>query len=476
MFLGVLFVVKLAMMWQSPLHDPSESRYAEMARKMVETGDWITPQFDYGVPFWGKPPLSTWFSALGIQLLGDSMFAARLPILLVSLWVLWIMYQWVKDLRGEDAALLSTAVLACIPIFNYLTGTVMTDMCLGACTTLTMVSFFRVLTTDKKSHFWKYMFFVSIGLGLLAKGPAATVLAGLPIFGWVVINNKWKEIWQRFPWIIGSLVALCIALPWYVLAELKTPGFINYFIVGEHLSRFVVSGWKGDLYGSAHHEPIGSVWIFWLLTAIPWSLVMMACGYYYLRAKKSEWSSNRKELLSYLLCWTVAPLVFFTMAQNIIPTYVFTGITALPFLLIETVLIVKSRMAPKLVKFLPTGTAICCALMLGLFLGVWISTTYFPDSCPKTSQMQEVALFKQQAGESSGLYYWKKRLYSAEFYTQGAAKTIATDEELNAMLSNGHQDFLVIRKKSQLLEDQGQHFSVVHSFSKHLLLKEKSAL
>ncbi len=47
-----------------PFADTTEPRYAEMARIMAETGDWITPWFDIGVPFWGKPPLSFWSQAL----------------------------------------------------------------------------------------------------------------------------------------------------------------------------------------------------------------------------------------------------------------------------------------------------------------------------------------------------------------------------------------------------------------------------
>ena len=61
--LFLLLAVRVAAMIWVPLTDPTEARYAEIARKMVETGNWITPQFDYGVPFWAKPPLHTWLSA-----------------------------------------------------------------------------------------------------------------------------------------------------------------------------------------------------------------------------------------------------------------------------------------------------------------------------------------------------------------------------------------------------------------------------
>ena len=73
-----------------PLMDTTEARYGEMARIMAETGNWITPMFDYNVPFWGKPPLFTWMSATGITLFGLNEFAVRLPHLLAGGLVLFI--------------------------------------------------------------------------------------------------------------------------------------------------------------------------------------------------------------------------------------------------------------------------------------------------------------------------------------------------------------------------------------------------
>ena len=79
----VVVAVRLATLGAYPLMDPTESRYAEIARKMLETGNWLMPQFDYGVPFWGKPPLSTWLSAAAMAVFGVNEFAARLPSLLL---------------------------------------------------------------------------------------------------------------------------------------------------------------------------------------------------------------------------------------------------------------------------------------------------------------------------------------------------------------------------------------------------------
>lgn len=64
-----LLISRVISMWFIPLNDVSEARYGEIARKMLETGNWVTLLFDYGIPFWAKPPLSTWLSAASMKFL-----------------------------------------------------------------------------------------------------------------------------------------------------------------------------------------------------------------------------------------------------------------------------------------------------------------------------------------------------------------------------------------------------------------------
>src|SRR5205085_1638205 len=63
-----------------------------------------------------------------------------------------------------------------------------------------------------------------------------------------------------FPWFSGILLMLALSVPWFIMAEHRTPGFLNYYFVGEHWKRFTHPHWK-SLYGSAHRQPPGTVWI-----------------------------------------------------------------------------------------------------------------------------------------------------------------------------------------------------------------------
>ncbi|WZB74311.1 hypothetical protein WJ972_26380 [Achromobacter insuavis] len=75
------------------------------------------------------------------------------------------------------------------------------------------------------------------------------------IVPWMLWHRNARASLRALPWAGGIALTLMLALPWYIAAELKTPGFLRYFIVGEHILRFIDPGWEGDRYGSAHNAP-----------------------------------------------------------------------------------------------------------------------------------------------------------------------------------------------------------------------------
>src|SRR5690606_8346371 len=102
---------------------------------------------------------------------------------------------------------------------------------------------------QKATWLWRYAFFIGLSIGLLAKGPLVLVLVGGPWLIWVLWPTTRRTAWQAvcaLPWARGLLLTLMISLPWYIAAEIKTPGFLDYFIVGEHILRFIEPGWQGD--------------------------------------------------------------------------------------------------------------------------------------------------------------------------------------------------------------------------------------
>jgi len=332
--LGALLLVRILAMVLVPFADTTEPRYAEIARLMMTSNDWITPWFEPGVPFWGKPPLSFWAQALAFKLFGVNEFAGRLPALLAFIATAWMVWRLAISVASQDVAAAAVVVYAGMLLTFVAAGTVMTDPYLALGTTWAMVAFY--LAPKEDVWYWRYGFFIGLAIGLLAKGPLAIVIAGAPIGVWVLIQGKLMYYLKTMPWIRGTLLMLAIALPWYVLAELKTPGFLNYFIVGEHFMRFVDPGWMGDLYGHAHKEPKGMIWLHWLGGTAPWGpLALLLVLGHLLKAswRKTLWQAGIKPAALYLLFWALVTPVFFTPAGNVIWTYVLPSMPAFALLM-----------------------------------------------------------------------------------------------------------------------------------------------
>ena len=327
-----LLLMRLISLSLYPLMDMTEGRYGEIARKMVELNDWVTPWYDVGVPFWGKPPLSFWMSAIGIKLFGINEFAVRLPHFLAAILVVAISFDWAKKCRINP--FYSIVILSTSFIFLVSSGAVMTDMALCVGSTLSLRAFWLALRgneAQRKREQW--LFFAGLSIMLLAKGPVGWILVFLPIGLWALITNAIKEVWQAFAWIPGLLIAILLVTPWYFLAEQHTPGFLHYFFIGEHWQRFTVSGWKGDLYGSAHATRRGTIWLQFIYASLPWSILLPAMAWIYKKESVHKLNIDQHQFSLYCLLCAIAPCLFFTMSGNILWTYVLPGLPALALLL-----------------------------------------------------------------------------------------------------------------------------------------------
>ncbi len=478
----VVALVRLAMLGTYPLMDTTEARYGDIGRMMAVSGDWITPWFRPGIPFWGKPPLSFWCTALSFKLFGVNEFTARLPH-----WILGVSGGWlVWDLaarRSIREAVIAVSLLTGCLIYYVSAGAVSTDMALSLGLTLSMGSFWLAVQPNQSSALKtraRWLFFLSLGWGLLAKGPIALVLAGLAIGAWLLASRSyWPEV-RRLPWIRGAIFSLAIAAPWYWAAEVKTPGFLNYFLVGEHFKRFVVSGWQGDLYGSAHDYARGTIWLMLIVMLIPWTVLIPA----FLKfgtAKRydqqdpalttnTNTKTNEISWRNYLLCWGLAPCVFFTFSGNILWPYVLPGIPALS-LLGGYYLVRQDR---KFVDRLLT-TGLTTVLVMSL---VFIVVLPYTGHSERKSERSLIQYYQSHLsnGSTSGikLVYLGQPPYSASFYSNGSINYVENESALLELLKQ--KDHLVIAignnpdpEVESLIKDR---LRKVKAFRRHTLYTE----
>ena len=301
---------------------------------MVLSGDWITPTIDGVTPFWGKPPLAFWASALSIRLLGASEFAARLPIFLTVAATVALTINLGRQGRDRALGLLAGCLLASMAFVFSMAGFVLTDQMLTLGVTLAMVSFWRAMTTQDRLA--GYLFFVGLAVAILTKGLVGLALAGPALLIWLIWNRRFVAAFQILPVFSGGALMIALAVPWYVLAERRTPGFLYYFIVGEHLMKFLHPGWTGDRYGAGRGGSSGWVWPFVMVGTLPWSLcVAEALLRPSLRAMLPVRTALRDPWIRFLLLWAIVPLIFFTLAGNVGLPYVLPTLPPIALLIAQ---------------------------------------------------------------------------------------------------------------------------------------------
>ncbi len=417
MLLSILILVRVYMMVVFPLTDTTEARYANIALIMAMSNDWITPYFDVGIPFWGKPPFSFWAAALSYEVFGVHDFVPRIPSLLFTLLTAWLIFRYLVTFYVKATAYLGVLIYLSMVLVFVLSGAVLTDPFLTFASTLSMISFIMVIR--KQEHYWSHLFFVGIALGLLTKGPLIFVLVGGALSMWLMWDFKRLKLLRAFSWWAGIAIVSLLALPWYVLAELKTPGFIDYFIVGEHFMRFIDSGWKGDLYGTAHKEPKGFIWVMWLGAALPFSFMALAIlGKRMVSASGvQQWfhTLRHHQETSYFMMWALFPLIFFTISANILATYVLPALPAQAILL--ALYWAKQRHQIKIAS-LPMTTAFILFTPVVLF----VSTVYFSQHEEKLpTEKNLIAYYQAHQADAQGIYYINTRPFSAQYYSGNQA-------------------------------------------------------
>jgi 4-amino-4-deoxy-L-arabinose transferase-like glycosyltransferase len=219
--IALLALVRLWSLGAYPLMDTTEARYADLALRMLQRGDWLMPWAIDGHAFWAKPPLSTWASAFGMQLLGINAFAARLPHYLMGLAVAALTWDMARQQHLRRAGLHAVALLAGSLLLVVAAGAVMTDMALTLGVTLMMAGYQRVMLDrpGARAPVFPWALVAGTSIAMLAKGPVALVLAGLPMIAWWAWVGRGLPARPPIAGAKAARVAGLLVLPGYQLAE-----------------------------------------------------------------------------------------------------------------------------------------------------------------------------------------------------------------------------------------------------------------
>ena len=325
---SVLFVILFFFrLGSTGLIDVDEPRYAEAGREMLESGNWIVPQFNYDVRF-DKPVLYYWLEAVSMKIFGVNEFAARLPSVLSALLCVYFVFYLLKTFYGNVCGILGALILMSGFEFSSLSRFSVTDMTLSSFITCSLMCFFLGYNELSTSHrffkhqisefsLWYILAFIFLGLAFLTKGPVSLVIFGsvvIPFFWWI---GKLEYFYKSSSFWGGGVVFLVIVLPWYIAVHFATAGeFTRVFFSFHNISRYtgVVSGHKGSLF---YFFPV------LLIGFLPWTFFLpQAIGSIFNKKLKSLLISPATQLPWFCLWWSLIVFLFFSFSRTKLLTYI----------------------------------------------------------------------------------------------------------------------------------------------------------
>lgn len=299
-----------------------EGRYAEMAREMVFTHDWVTTRLN-GIKYFEKPPLQTWMNAITFELFGLGEWQARLWTGLCGLFGIALVAYTGRRVFNERVGFYAPLVLASSFFWAGMGHINTLDMGLAGMMTLSVCALLlaqRTQATRSEQRNWMLLCWAGMALAVLSKGLIGIVLPGAVLVLYTVFSRDWA-IWKRLHLVKGLLLFFAITTPWFVLVSLKNPEFPQFFFIHEHFQRFTTK----------IHSRTGPWYYFipiLLLGIVPWLGVFLQSLWGGLSEDRSgagnftSLSDGRFQPRKMLLIWSVFIFVFFSISSSKLPSYI----------------------------------------------------------------------------------------------------------------------------------------------------------
>ncbi len=299
-----------------------EGRYAEIAREMLASGDWVTIRYD-GLKYFEKPPFQLWMTAIAFGAFGLGEWQARLWVACSGAAALLMTTLATHRWFGRRAALYAALVLLAAPGWDLASHFNSLDMGVSAALTFVLAGVLiaqHPSTTARGRRLWMWAAWTAMAVAVLTKGLIGIVLPGMVLIVYSLLSRDFA-VWRRIHLASGAPLMLALAAPWFVVVSLRNPEFANFFFIHEHFQRYL---------STVHHRD--AAWWFFIPQLAAGFLPWLGLSRRMVVAVRDEPRAQgfRPRLL--LATWAVTIFVFFSASDSKLPGYILPIYPALAIL------------------------------------------------------------------------------------------------------------------------------------------------
>ncbi len=307
------------------LQHPDEGRYAEIAREMAVTGDWVTPRLN-GLKYFEKPPFQYWVTAAAFRIFGVREWTARLAPALAGLLAVVIVGVTAARLDNPTAGVYAALVLSA-SVWPFAMAQLLTlDSVLCAWMTAMLCAFLLAQRDGLSSGTRRNLMlaaYAAAAAATLTKGLVALAIPGATLVLYSLATRDTGP-WKRLHAVPGLCLFVALTAPWFLLVSRANPEFAQFFFIHEHVERFLTT----------EHRREGTWYYFIPLLAagiLPWLTV-------WLWTLRSSWreapvAANGFCWVKFCLAWAAFVFVFFSFSESKLPSYILPLFPALALVL-----------------------------------------------------------------------------------------------------------------------------------------------
>ncbi|MSU97941.1 lipid IV(A) 4-amino-4-deoxy-L-arabinosyltransferase [Pseudomonas mandelii] len=322
LLLGVFLLAYLLPLGSHGLWIPDETRYAQISQGMLLSGDWVSPHF-MGLRYFEKPAAGYWVIAASQALFGQNLFGVRFASALSMGLSVLLCFLIARRLWNEPRKSFACALLfMSFTVVAGQAGYANLDPQFTFWVNLSLVALWFALDSDRRGPRltgWAVLG-LACGMGFMTKGFLAWLLPVLIALPFMIWQKRWRELLVYGP--VAIIVAIAVSLPWALAIHSQQPDYWRFFFWHEHIRRFA-----GD---DAQHD---APWWFYLPLLVAFSLPWVAL---LPSALRQAWTTRGQVRIGFLLLWLVMPLLFFSLSNGKLPSYILPCLLPLALLLGHT--------------------------------------------------------------------------------------------------------------------------------------------